>query len=70
MKQTFVKDFHVGLLLIVISLFFTMAAYKLAGEPSFWTFLGIYLSIIIGENILKFGLDLIRGLYLVTDEKE
>ncbi|CAB4162721.1 hypothetical protein UFOVP787_98 [uncultured Caudovirales phage] len=70
MKEFYVKDFTIGVLVIVISLFFTTFSYKLAGEPTFFTFLGIYISAIFADKILSFGLDLIRGLvFVVQDDK-
>lgn len=66
----FKRDVTVGVLGIVISLFFMLAAYKFASEPSVLIFIGIYFSVLVAQGFFNFGLSMIKGIVVLVEKKD
>lgn len=71
MKTKLVRDVPIGVLLIVIALWFVAAVQYLSGWPNFLTLMGIMLSAILAQRLIFVGLDVILGIEIVSkNDKE
>lgn len=71
MKTKLVRDIPIGVLLIVISLWFVAAVQYLSGWPSFLTLAGIMISSVLAQRLIYVGLDVILGIEIVDkNDKE
>ena len=62
MKTKLIRDVPIGVLLIVIAIWFIAAVQYLSGWPSFLTLLGIIASSVIAQRLIWVGLDVIVGI--------
>ena len=63
-----IKDIPFGVLIIVLSQFVLYGAIYLAKFPSFWEFAGIMFCILIGSDMIDFGVRLIKGFEYDSNE--
>lgn len=68
MKETYIRDIPVGVLLIVLAQFPFFGAQWLARFPHWWEFAGIVVFVLIADRLIRLGVNLIVGFNHVESE--
>jgi hypothetical protein len=69
MKETYIRDVPVGVLLIVLAQFPFFGAQYLASFPRWWEFAGIVIAILIADRLIRLGVNLIMGFNHVESDE-
>jgi len=68
MKETYIRDVPVGILLIVLAQFPLFAVQYLSKFPLWWETGCIFLSVLAADRLIRLGINLIKGFDHVESE--
>ena len=68
-EKIFKRDRTLGILFIVISLYFILFSYNLANKPDTFTWIAIFIFVVLGQKLFSFGYHLFFGIIFLKEKQ-